>query len=320
MSILINVDNHQRATAVWAKAIQASVPNKKVHCFPDIPNPSEIEYAVIWQHPHGDLLNYPNLKVVLLLGAGTDSIDNDPAMLALQPKVPLVRLLDPDVGNDMAQYTLYWTMHFHRRYEDYRRQSDQAQWRRHEVARSADTRVSVLGMGLIGSFIAQRIALNGFCAQAWNRSAKTVDHVNCFSSPEGLHEMLANTDILINCLPLNEGTRHLLNRQRLSLLPEGSYVINVSRGAVIDDVALLDLLGSGHIAGAALDTFAQEPLQADSPMWEAQAKHANMHITPHMSGATYIKSAAQVIVDNILRVERGEAPFPIHHIEAQNTI
>jgi len=316
MAILINeVDGD---SAAWAQAITTYLPDKAVYCYPDIPDPDQIEYAVIWNHPHGDLLNYPNLKAVLLLGAGTDFIDRDPAMLALQPKVPLVRLLDPDVGNDMAQYACYWAMHFHRRYEDYRQQAAHKQWIRHEVARTADTRVSVLGLGIIGSFIAERIAINGFAAQAWNRSAKTVTDVQCFSGASGLKELLATTDILINCLPLNAGTRHLLNRQRLSTLPAGGYVINVSRGAVIDDEALLALLHSGHIAGAALDTFAQEPLEPESPLWAAQTTHSNMHITPHISGATYAKSTAKVVVDNILRLEQGEEPFPIHQIQTEN--
>ena len=318
MASLVNEDN-QDSTA-WSQAISDSLPDMPVYCFPDIPNPNEIEYAVVWNHPHGDLLNYPNLKAVLLLGAGTDFIDQDPAMQALQPKVPLVRLLDPDVGNDMAQYACYWAMHFHRRYEDYRQQSTQAQWLRHEVARTPDTRVSVLGLGIIGSFIAERIALNGFATQAWNRSAKSVINVKCFSGPVGLDEMLASTDILVNCLPLNEGTRHLLNHQRLSMLPAGSFVINVSRGAVIDDAALLALLDSGHIAGAALDTFVHEPLASDSPLWEAQGKHSNMHITPHISGATYAKSASKVVVDNIKRMEQGEAPFPIHRVPIEQAV
>jgi len=318
MAILFNVHNSDFAT--WVEAIGAYLPDKPVYCYPDIPNPKEIEYAIIWNHPHGDLLNYPNLKAVLLLGAGTDFIDNDPAMLALQPRVPLVRLLDPDVGNDMAQYACYWAMHFHRRYEDYRIQSTQQLWLRHEVKRTIDTRVSVLGLGVIGSFIAERVAVNGFCAQAWSRNAKAVDNVNCYSGETGLQTMLSNTHILINCLPLNAGTRHLLNYQRLSLLPAGSFVINVSRGAVVDDTALLALLDSGHIAGVALDTFEHEPLSAKSPLWSAQARHKNVHITPHISGATYAKSAAKVLTDNILRMEQGEAPFPIHHISAQTSI
>ena len=318
MAILIN--NVGGDSGAWAEAITLHFPDTPVHCYPDIPNAEEIEYAVIWNHPHGDLLNYPNLKAVLLLGAGTDFIDQDPAMQELQPEVPLVRLLDPDVGNDMAQYACYWAMHFHRRYEDYRQQASRAQWLQHEVARAADTRVSVLGLGIIGSFIAERIAMNGFAAQAWNRSAKTVSDVQCFSGASGLEELLATSDILINCLPLNAATHHLLNHQRLSTLPAGSYVINVSRGAIIEDKALLTLLDSGHIAGAALDTFAHEPLERESPLWAAQAKHTNVHITPHISGATYAKSAAKVVVDNIMRMKQGEAPFPIHHIQTENQI
>ena len=101
----------------------------------------------------------------------------------------------------------------------------------------------------------------------------------------------------------------MLDEALLSRLPFGAHVINVSRGAVIDDVGLLRLLKSGHIAGAALDTFAVEPLDQNSPFWDMP----NVHVTPHMSGATYAKSAALVIAENIKKIDQGEAPHPIHY-------
>ncbi|MFT4635181.1 MAG: glyoxylate/hydroxypyruvate reductase A [Chitinophagales bacterium] len=302
MAILLN--NHGYDNAPWVEALGDYLPQLPIYQFPNIPNPEDIHYAVVWHHPHGDLINYPNLKAVMILGAGTDHVDQDPEL----PDVPLVRLLDPDVGNDMAQYACYWTMHFHRQYERYRQQKSTQHWQRHEVTRSVDFTVSILGLGLIGSLIAERIALNGYKTLAWNRSQKNLAQVVCHSGVQRLKEVLAISDVVINCLPLSAQTYHLLNKSSLSQLPKGASLINVSRGAVIDDTALIGLLESGHIAAAALDVFVDEPLPAESPYWYLD----NVFVTPHTAGATYPKSAARVVADNILRVENGQMPFPIH--------
>lgn len=302
MAILLN--NHGYDNAPWANALREYLPQLPIYEFPNIPCPEDIHYAVVWEHPHGDLINYPNLKAIMSLGAGTDHIDKDPEL----PDVPLVRLLDPDVGNDMAQYACYWAMHFHRQYERYRQQKSTQHWQRHEVERSVDFTVSVLGLGLIGSFVAERLAANGYRTLGWNRSQKKIDQVVCHSGSEGLTQVLSSSDVLVNCLPLSDQTHHLLNESTLSQLPKGASLINVSRGAIIDDAALIGLLESGHIGAAALDAFVEEPLPAASPYWRLD----NVFVTPHTAGATYPKSAARVVADNILRVENGEMPFPIH--------
>lgn len=302
MTILLNYQGGDNTP--WAEALAQLLPGCTVHIYPDIPDRDEIEYAVVWHHPHGDLINYPNLKAVLNMGAGTDHLEADPGL----PDVPVVRLLDPDVGNDMAQYVVYWAMHFHRRFEDYRAQASRGEWLGHEVPRTAEYRVSVLGLGLIGTEIVNRLALSGFKAQGWSRSQHRIDNVTTWHGAEGLADILASTDVLVNCLPLNRHTRHLLNDESLSLLPRGAHLINVSRGAVVHDEELVRLLQNGHIAGAALDTFAEEPLPQAHPYWSMP----NVFVTPHISGSTYPKSAARPIADNIRRMQRGEAPFPIY--------
>jgi glyoxylate/hydroxypyruvate reductase A len=309
MAILLNNNGYDNSS--WLKALKTQLPDRVIYQYPDIPDALSIEYAVVWNHPKGDLAHYPNLKAILLLGAGTEHVDDDPEL----PDVPVVRLIDPAVVNDMALYANYWTMHFHRRYEDYRLQAQQKYWHRHDICATDEFRVSVMGLGQIGSQIIERIAINGFKAQGWDAFAKHIEGVSCFFGNAGLKQMLAQTDVLINCLPLNSGTQHMLNKERLSMLPQGAFLINLSRGAVIDDQALLSLLHSNHIAGAALDTFSVEPLPSDSPIWDCK----QVYITPHIAGATYARSATKVIAANIRRVQRGEAPFPIHHIQHQPT-
>ncbi|MGH1543152.1 MAG: 2-hydroxyacid dehydrogenase [Arenicella sp.] len=302
MAILLNNNGFDNAS--WQETLTELLPAMPVYCFPDIPDPEEIKYALVWNHPHGDLRNYPNLQAILILGAGTEHLDSDPGL----PDVPVVRLIDPAVVNDMALYALYWVTHFHRRYDDYRQQAQQRYWLAHDVCATQDFRVTVLGLGEIGGPVAQRMALNGYKAQGWSRSQRQIDGVETYNGNCGLDIVLQRTDVLVNCLPLTEKTYHFLHEHNLSLLPAGACIINLGRGATIDDKALLALLDAGHLNGAALDTFAEEPLSAESPFW----LHQNVHVTPHIAGNAYARSAAKVIVTNIQKLELGELPFPMH--------
>lgn len=303
MAILLNNGGFENQP--WVDVWKKLLPDMPVYIYPDIPNPSAIKYAAVWNHPKGDLQNYPNLKAILVLGAGMEAIDADPCL----PDVPIVRLVDPAVGDDMAQYVLYWVMHFQRGYERYRSQNLNKQWQRQPRILPADFKVSVLGLGLIGEKIATEVSKLGFAAQAWSRSEKNVEGVQCYSGEQGLDEILSNTNVLVNCLPLKPNTEELINKLLLDKLPKESYFINVSRGKVVNENDLLGALNSKQLAAAALDCFVEEPLPESSLFWQ----QPNVHITPHMSGATYAESAAKVVAENILRLERGKQAFPLYN-------
>lgn len=305
MSILLN--NFGGDNQPWLQALSFYLPDMPIYIYPDIPDRNAIKYAVVWHHPHGDLLKYPNLKAILVLGAGMDHIDAEP----LLPNVPIVRLIDPAVNDDMAQYALYWTMHFHRGYERYRDNALVQHWQRHESQISSEYVVSVLGAGRIGTFVSSRLALNGYAVKNWSRSGADIKGVDCFAGADGMREILKQTQVLVVCLPYNSGTHHLLTAEHFRQLPEGASVINLSRGAVIEDAALLNAIDDEHLAAAALDVFVEEPLPKSSPYWHRD----NVYVTPHMAGGTYARSAANVIADNIRRMEQGQLPFPIYTTE-----
>ena len=240
------------------------------------------------------------------LGAGTDHLDLDPALDKMKG-VPIVRLIDPDVGIDMAHYTLYWTMHFQRDYEQYRRHQTERTWGKIKRPRIQDWRVAVLGMGRIGEFVAQQLLVMGYSVNVWNRSDKSLNGAQSFFGQAQLHAALSNVNVVVNCLPLTAETTGLIEESCFAAMPSDSYLINISRGAVVDQSALVAALETQQIAGAALDCFEVEPLPQDSALWAMP----NVHITPHMSGATYARSAALAVVDNIKKMERGEQPSPI---------
>ncbi|MCR5620940.1 MAG: D-2-hydroxyacid dehydrogenase [Treponema sp.] len=145
-----------------------------------------------------------------------------------------------------------------------------------------DSRITVLGTGDIGTSFAKRAKafepqrIVGVC-----RSGKNSDPAYDELVPvDRLDEVLPETDLLAMSLPSTAETKGILSRERISLLPEGAYVINVGRGSAIDEAALVDSLECGHLGGAALDVFQTEPLPADSPLWKTK----KLLITPHVSG------------------------------------
>lgn len=311
MSILLNNNGYDNQT--WYEQLTMLLPEKTVYRYDQLSSvdvvADEIEYAVIWNHPAGDLQCYPNLKGILLLGAGTEHIDQDPTV----PDLPIVRLVDPEVLKDMALYTLYWVMNLHRQYDTYRERQSQRVWQRHDICAPQDYKVTVLGLGAVGKEVAQRLQLNGFNVSGWDRFDQQLDGVTCYAGPDQLGASLQSADVLVNCLPVTPDTVGFIDSTLLNQLPQSAALINISRGDVIRDVDLLAALDRGQLSHAILDAFSIEPLPEYSRFW----RHPNVTVTPHMSGATYARSAARLIADNILRIENGEEPFPLHQHPAR---
>ena len=144
-----------------------------------------------------------------------------------------------------------------------------------------DCRITVLGTGDIGTTFAKRAlafepaSLVGVC-----RSGKADSVYQKVLPVTELDSILPQTDLLAMSLPSTTETKNILNRKRLELLPEGSYIINVGRGSAIDEEALADNLENGHLGGAALDVFQTEPLPQNSRLWKIK----NLIITPHVAG------------------------------------
>ena len=123
-----------------------------------------------------------------------------------------------------------------------------------------------------------------------------------FEGSSGLGAFLAKTRLLVCLLPLTPDTRGLLDRAALSELPRGAYVVNVSRGALIVDEDLLALIEAGHLSGAMLDVFHDEPLPASHAFWH----HPRITVTPHISAVTQIVDSVTQIATKIRRLEAGE--------------
>lgn len=140
----------------------------------------------------------------------------------------------------------------------------------------------VYGLGPIGVEIARLARLLGLKVIGVRRSAARVEHVDEMHAPDKLGDLLPRCDWLVIACPLTGETRGMVNASLLAKLPRGARIINISRGEVADEPALIEALQSGHLGGAYLDVFAQEPLPAESPLWDLP----NVIVTPHNSAAS----------------------------------
>ncbi len=310
MAILLN--NNGYGNEHWQKHLQQQLPSMSLQLYPKISDVESVHYALVWNHPKRDLLNYPNLRAVFSLGAGMEHLLLDDNL----PNVPLVPLLDPVVAEDMANYGLYWVTHFHRRFADYKQQQNQEIWQRLEIKLISEFKVTILGLGRIAQKLAETIQYAGYQVEAWDFKTKDFppEPMNKIKTHAGigqLYNAIRDRDVVINCLPMNDKTKGLINADFLSQLSTQTSLVNISRGGVVDESDLLDSLNHDAIKHAVLDVVNLEPLTANHPFWN----HPKVTITPHISGSTYASSGAKVIVKNILLMENGEMPEGIYDMQ-----
>jgi phosphoglycerate dehydrogenase-like enzyme len=156
----------------------------------------------------------------------------------------------------------------------------------------------VLGLGSIGTAVARPARALGMQVIGVRRTARPSRFASEVVSLADLADVLPRAEYLAVCCPDTPETRGVLGRREFALLPPGAFVVNVARGSVIDESALIEALRSGHLGGAGLDVFQQEPLQADSPLWDMP----EVLISPHYPNtADYQQNTLRLFLDNLQR-------------------
>ncbi len=166
-------------------------------------------------------------------------------------------------------------------------------------------RMGIVGLGSIGMEVARLAAPLGLKVSAIRRRAdlERPAEVDELLPPDRLDDLLAKSDIVLLAAPLTAATRALIGRRELSLMKRGAFLVNVGRGGLVDDDALVAALRTGHLGGAALDVFPEEPLPVSSPYWDL----ANVIVTPHTSGTMedYWTQLVSLFSENLRRFEAG---------------
>jgi phosphoglycerate dehydrogenase-like enzyme len=262
---------------------------------------AEVLYA--WKPPTSLYAGARRLRWLHAMGAGVD--------WALVPELPrrVIVTRSPGVfGGWMAEYVLAWCLWVTQHVEAYRAAQARREWIQHEPPdRLAGKTMAIVGLGDIGRTVARAARGVGLRVVGVTRSGRPVAGVEPVHRSRELHRALAVADFVVLVTALNAATRGMIGAAELAAMRPTAWLVNIGRGALVDESALVQALGRRTIAGAVLDVFASEPLPADHPLWALD----NAVITPHISGPNLPEEIAPLFNDNLARYLAGR---PLRHL------
>lgn len=261
-----------------------------------------VEGVVTWEFGPEWIERAADLEWIHVLSAGVDHFDLDAAETAD------VRVTNASGihAEPIAEQVVCYAFLFERGIlADIRRQSSET-WERHDGEEISDKTVGIVGVGAIGSRVAERLGAFGATRIGTKRDPTTGgDAVDECLGADELDVVLERADYLVIACPLTEETEGMIGAEELATLDEDAVLVNIARGEVVDEDALIEALEHDELGGAALDAFAEEPLPEDSPLWRMN----DVVITPHVSGTSQFLTErnAALVVENWAALQAGES-------------
>ncbi len=287
---------HPMPAAPFVEALHALEPQMPVLAYH--PRMGEHELADVqavlgWRFPEGVAARLPNLRWVCSVGAGVEKL----LVPELATDIPVSRIVDAEQAAGIAQYVVLMALRHARGLARYEALQRERRWSRRPTG-ALRCRVGVLGVGAMGGAVADMLAAVGFEVQGFSRH-----------SGMPLAAVLGASDIVVCALPLTADTTGLLNARTLALMPRGSYLINIARGAHVVETDLIEAVRSGHLSGAALDVQEREPMPTDDPLWAVDG----ITITPHIAAQSSAMTIAAQFIQGWRCLQRGE--LPAHRVD-----
>jgi len=294
----------------WRERVLALKPDLDFSLDIDGTDPGDVDILVYEASgPLKDIAPYAGVAAIQNLWAGVEAILANPT---LPSETTLCRMVEPGLTIGMTDYVTGHVLRLHLGIDGHRDNQTRKAWSDDNPPLSTDRKVGIVGLGALGRDVAEKLAFLRFNVSGWSRSPKGIDGVRCLHGADGLDTLLAESDILVLLAPLTPETENLINAVSISRMKPGAHLINVARGAMIDDDALLAALDTGQVGSATLDVFRIEPLPVDHPYWS----HPSVTISPHIASITRPETAARMIVEQVERFERGD-PF-IHVVDRKS--
>ena len=295
MKLLLAVaENAER----WHEAFAARLPEATIARWPD-DHPHEVDYAAVWKPDPEALRRVEVRRAIFNLGAGVDALLDVPT---LPPDIPIVRLEDAGMAAQMAEYAVFTVLREFRDADHYVRAQRAGRWSPQRPRERRAFGVGVMGAGVLAQAVLAALQPFGFPLATWSRMPHALPGIDSYAGRERLPAFLARTRMLIALLPSTEETRGLLDADAFALLPSGAHVVNLGRGDLIVESALIAALNRGHLGHATLDVFREEPLPPKHPFWH----HSAITVTPHVSAVTRVADSVAQVVAKIRALERGE--------------
>ena len=246
-----------------------------------------------WDVTEETLELYPNLQWIQAMSAGVD-------------RLPLTKLAEKNIlltnvrgahAIQMSEHVIWSMLNLLRQGRQVMHQQDQKIWSaKLRVEEMYEKTVCIVGAGTIGEAIAEKCRAFGMTVLGISRSGESHPSYDRMGALGELPHFLEISDVVVAILPLTQETENFFDAERFSQMKEGAYFINVARGPVVDEEALLEALKGGKLRGAALDVFVNEPLSESSPFWTME----NVFLTPHIGGRSpgYTKRMFDVLIKN----------------------
>lgn len=283
-----------RDVSIWVENITKIDKNIKVQVYPDIIDKENVKAVILWQHPHGILESFPNLKLICSMGAGVDHILSDKN---IPMHLPITRIVDEKLTFSMTNYVIMGVLNYHRQIFRYIKDQQQKVWDMSNP--EIPVCVGVMGAGELGGDIIEKLKFMGIDVVGLGNSPKKGLDYPYFDKSQ-TDQFLKAINVLVCMLPLTKETEGILNIELFRKCNKGTYLINVARGKHLLENDLLQALEEGYISGALLDVFQKEPLPESHPFWNKE----EIMITPHIASVTNPEAAAPQVVENYHRMEK----------------
>lgn len=261
---------------------------------------AEIEALLAFRPPRGVWAGATRLRLFQMMGAGVDALLPAPDLPA-SVRIANARGIH---GPHMSEFALAMLLALAKRVPRALEQSRGRLWKQYGVDTIAGRTLAILGLGSIGAAVAETASRLGMRVIGTQREPKATPHVAEIVRPERTEQVLRAADFVVVLVPLTPETRGSLGARELAWLRPSAYLINLARGGIVDEDALAEALRAGRLAGAAVDVFAEEPLPASSPLWDAP----NTILTPHVAGLGpgYMERLSEIFTENLGRIENGQ--------------
>ncbi|MBI1735427.1 MAG: D-2-hydroxyacid dehydrogenase [Candidatus Rokubacteria bacterium] len=263
----------------------------------------DVDVLYAWKFPPPLYRDAPRLRWLQAMAAGVE--------WALVPELPsrvTVTRAPGIFGPWMAEYALGWMLWVSQRMAQYREAQRERRWIGTVMPdRLRGKTLAVVGLGDIGRAIARAASALGMRVVGVSRSGRAVPGIDRVWRLGGLARALGAADVVVLAVPLTRDTRGLVDARALGAMRESAWLVNVARGPIVVEDALVRALAERRIGGAVLDVFDEEPLPASHPLWDLP----NAVVTPHISGPSTPDEIAPVFNDNLSRFLAGR---PLRHV------
>jgi len=269
---------------------------------------AEAEVIFTFRFPRNVLSRAPRLKWIQVMSAGVDRfLDKE----LLQSPVMLTNV-SGITATPIGEFVLALMLMFVKQAPRFFEMKQEKHWERFTPSVLRGKTVGIVGLGSIGREVARLARAFGMRVLATRRSTRRVTrarNVDLMLPREQLPRLLSDSDFVVITLPLTSETHQFIGEAELRAMKPTAYLINIGRGRLIDEEALVRALSENWIAGAGLDVFATEPLPADSKLWELP----NVIYSPHIAGGMedYVTQATELFCENLRRYLNGKRPLTV---------